>query len=199
MKDEFLGQAREAWVAQDAEFERVTLKMRRARWTPHAMLFAELVGACVGMAGGLWFAFVALSTRSVLFAVSAVTLIALPPLFAWLSFKLRRKGLAWEDTTPEAVLQTGVRRAEASLGAICLGWWSIGAMALFVAVLWVLRAVGFVSAVDFLVFYTALCALACAGMAIWLTWRTKQVREEHAAGLRLLREYERALDLATGE
>lgn len=186
-------------MAQYAELERVQLKVRRARWTPHAMLFAELLGACVGIAVGVWFARQALNTRSVLFAVSAVTLIALPPLFVWLSVKLRRKGLAWEDTTPEAVLQTGVRRALASLDAIRLGWWSIGALASFVAVLWVLQAVGLVSTVDFLIFYTALCALACAGMAIWLTWRTKQVGEEHAAALRLLLEYERAMDFAAGE
>ncbi len=196
MTDEFLGEVQKAWLAKDAEVERVRLRMRRARWAPHIMLVSELVGACVAIAGGLWFALMALNTRSVLYAVSAVTLIALPPFFVWLSIKLRRKGLAWEDTTPEAVLHTGVRRAEASRAAIRLGWWSISAMALFLVALWALQAAGAVSAVDFLIFYTTVCALACAAMAIWLTWRTKQVRQEHAACLRLLREYETTADPA---
>jgi hypothetical protein len=79
-----------------------------------------------------------------------------------------------------------MRRTESSLSAIRVGRWHIALIALFVMTLWVLEAIGLIHAVGFLIFYTAVCVVVSAVAWLWMTWREKRLRGEHAALVRLL-------------
>jgi hypothetical protein len=98
----------------------------------------------------------------------------------------RRSSLAWDAETPESLLQIGVRRAESSLRAIQIGRWHIAIIAAFVMTLWVVEALGFIHAIDFLIFYTTVCLAVSVASWLWMMWREKRVRSEHAACVRLL-------------
>ena len=112
-------------------------------------------------------------------------LIAAPALAAagWLA---RKDSLRWEEETPESVLVSGVRRADASLKVIRLGRVHLVVIAAFVVVLWASELGGLISARDFLVFYTLVCAAVAAFYLPWFAWREKRVNRERAECQRLL-------------
>src|SRR5262245_5122626 len=136
MSDEFLLAARSDWAGQPVAIGRMRERLRRTRWLPHALLWAELAVALLGVGVGRWFASVALETGRLVFAVSAVTMLGTLPVAGVIAFLVRRGALRWEDETPESVLRLSIRRAGAALAALRLGWWSIGLMAGFLALLW---------------------------------------------------------------
>lgn len=188
MNDNFIRSLQGDWQSQGHDAARVLRRLRRTRWVPHIVLGSEIVGCAVALLVGIWFAWIAAHTweHKLLFALSAGVLLITAPGLCIASVIVRRHSLAWDAETPETLLQVGMRRTESSLSAIRIGRWHIAVIALFVTTLWILEAIGLIHAVDFLIFYTAVCVVVSAVAWLWMRWREKRLRGEHAALVRLL-------------
>lgn len=189
MTDDFIFELRADWRKQETELAGMLRRLRRHRWTPHLSLAAEAACAAGGLVAGLWFAWMAVQTGRLLFALAAGMMLVTMPGAMAASVLIRRGSLRWEDETPESVLRTALRRAEATLMAARAGYASIAALAAFVALLWIVQGLGLIRAAGFLVFYTSLCALA--SLAGWLgaSWSRRRARRERDVCLRLLKDY----------
>jgi hypothetical protein len=191
MNDDFLRQAQADWRAQESGAEPVLHRLRRGRWTPHALVGLDIAG-CTFMAGaGLWLAWIAIRAahHEILFAVSAAVLLASAPVIAVAAVLARRAALHWEDKTPEDILRIGVARADSSLNALRLVRWQIATLVAFVAVLWSLEAIGLLNAFGFLLFYTSVCIVSAILWILWCRWRQARLVRERAACVRLLAEF----------
>lgn len=188
MNDNFIRSLQGDWQSQDHDAARVLRRLRRNRWTPHIVLGLEILGCAFALLVGIWFAWVAAHTQEhkLLFALSAGVMLMAAPGLCIASVMARRHSLAWDAETPESLLRIGVRRAEASLQAIRIGRWHIAIIAIFVMTLWVVEALGFIHAIRFLIFYTTVCLAVSAATWLWMLWREKRARGEHAACVRLL-------------
>ena len=113
-------------------------------------------------------------------------LLIVAPALAVATWIARKDSLHWEEETPESVLISGLRRADASLKVIRLGRVHLAVIAAFVVVLWATELGGLISARDFLVFYSLVCAAAAAFYLPWFAWREKRVNQERAVCQRLL-------------
>lgn len=188
MNDEFLDQLRNTWHSQTHDTEAVLTRLRRRRWAPHLALGGQVVGCLVALTIGVWFAWMAISVpqQRVLFALgAAVMLIVVPPL-CWMSMVVRRSVLGWYDETPQSLLLTGVRRADALMQALRLARWHVAVIGAFVAVLWACQVLGLIHSVRFLIFYTVVCLLAGVGGLLWIRVRGHRARREREACMRLL-------------
>jgi hypothetical protein len=188
MNDNFIRSLQSDWQSHDHDAARVLRRLRRTRWIPHIVLGSEIVGCAFALLVGIWFAWVAAHTEEhkLLFALSAGVMLIAAPGLCVASVIVRRHSLAWDAETPETLLHVGIRRAESSLSAIRIGRWHIAIIALFVMTLWVLEAIGLIHAVGFLILYTAVCVVVSAVAWLWMRWREKRLRSEHAALVRLL-------------
>jgi hypothetical protein len=188
MNDDFIRELRGDWQSQDHDVTSALTRLRRHRWTPHLALALEMAACALAGSVGSWFAWVAVHNEEqrILFALSAAVLLITAPALAVASLVVRRRSFAWDVESPESLLRVGVRRADASLRAIRIGHWHITIVAVFVAVLWIAEALGFVRAIEFLVLYTAVCVVVCVASSLWMRRRAKQLRAEQAAYLSLL-------------
>lgn len=154
------------------------------------MLGFELLGCAIALGVGIWFAWVAAHQpeHRLLLVLSAVVLLIASPLLGFAIVRARRPGLSWHEETPESILRIGIVRADATLRAMRVGRWHITIVAGFVAVLWLLQALGFIDAGRFLVLYSLVCFVVSLGSWLWMRWRTKAVLAERAACGRLLEE-----------
>lgn len=188
MNDPFFESIRDDWHAAGDSV--VLHRLRRHRWTPHLMLALEMSGCVIALLIGLWFAWVALHVESnaLLFGLSAAVLLLASPLFGIAIFVTRRPSLRWDEATPETLLETGIRRTDASLRAILLGRMHIGVIAGFVTVLWMAEALQFIHARSFLIFYSLVSVIACAVQLIWFRTSARRLRKERDTCTRLLAE-----------
>jgi hypothetical protein len=192
MTDDFLLEAQANWRRQDAGFVDVQAHLRRTRLIPIAILVLELLGAAIGLAVGVWFAWVAAVSGELIFALSAIVMIGAMPPVAVATVLARRNSLRWEDETPDSVLRVGLRRAEATLAAIRISRWGVVVIVAFNAVLWAFQLAGLLDALDFLTLYSSASAATCIAGLLWLSWRQKRVVREHAACQRLLNDLQAA-------
>lgn len=188
MNDEFLRSLKGEWQSQHADAAASIARLRARRWVPHVQLTAELLLTLAGVLAGVWFALRAMSApdNRLLFALSAAAMLGIVPIVCLIGLRLRRRGLHWDDQTPEALLETGLRRAEVSLRLLQLGRWNIVILAAFVAILWITQWLGWIEAHDFLVLYTCLCLTLSAFTWAWIIWSRKRLQREHASYARLL-------------
>jgi hypothetical protein len=188
MSDDFIRDLRREWQSQDHDVTRALQRLRRNRWTPHVVLALEILSCVLAGSVGLWFAWVAAhdEEQRVLFALSAAVLLITAPALGVAIALARRRSLAWDAESPESLLHVGLRRAEASLRAIRVGYWHVAIVTVFVALLWGAQALGLIRAIEFLMRYTAVCVVVCVASGLWMMRRTKQLRSEHAAYLGLL-------------
>jgi hypothetical protein len=188
MNDEFLEELQSSWRGQDVALADMKARLRRQRWRPHLALGYELLGTAAAMGVGVWFALLAVRLGSLLFAMSAAILLIAGPALAVGAWLARKDSLRWEEETPESVLVLGVRRAEASLRVIRLGRVHLVVIVAFVLVLWASELVGLISARDFLVLYSLICAATVVLYLPWLAWRERRVNQERAVCQRLLED-----------
>lgn len=188
MNDDFIRSLKSDWQSQDIDAGTVLRRLRRNRWVPHIVLGAEVLGCALAFMAGLWFAWVAAHNEQhkLLFALSAGALLLTAPALCVASVTARSRSLAWDVETPESLLSVGIRRAESSLRAIRIGRWHIAIIAVFVMTLWILEAFGLIHAIDFLTIYTVVCLAVSVVSWLWMVWRERRVRSEHAACTRLL-------------
>jgi hypothetical protein len=186
MTDEFLEELQSSWRGQDVALAEVQARLRRQRWRPHLALGYELLCTAVVMGVGVWFALMAVRLGSLLFAMSAAVLLIAAPALALAAWLARKDTLRWEEETPESVLVSGMRRAEASLKVLRLGRVHMAVIGAFVLVLWATELGGLIDARDFVVLYTLICAAMAAFYLPWIAWREKRVNQERAECQRLL-------------
>lgn len=192
MTDEFLASLRNDWREQPGLPEGLMDRTRRARLRGLAMLVAELAMAVCALGVGLWFALAALSTGRLIFTASAIVMLVTIPGFAIAAVWTRRGILKWEDETPSGILNARLRQIVATLRALRLGWWAIGVIAAFVAVLWTLELGGVLGERAFLELYTLVSAAALAAGAIWILLRRPRLLAERASCEQLLAELSEA-------
>jgi drug/metabolite transporter (DMT)-like permease len=188
MSDDLIRSLQRDWQSQEFDADQVLSRLRRARWIPHLVLALEVLGCCITLGVGIWFAWIAghQPEHRLLFTLSATVLLIAAPVLGVATAMARRASLAWDDETSESILRIGIRRADASLRAIRVGRWHVAIVAAFVAVLWTLQLLHFIDAVEFLLFYTAVCLAASLGAWTWMARRTRTVRAERDACIRLL-------------
>ncbi len=188
MTDELIRELRRDWQSQEFDASQVVRRLRRARWAPHLVLVFEILGCCVALGVGIWFAWVAAhqEEHKLLFVLSAAVLLITAPVLGVATALARRPGLAWDDETPESILRSGIRRADATLQAMRVGRWHIAIIAGFVALLWALQGLKFIQAMEFLLFYSSVCLVVSLGSWIWMAWRTRTLHAERDACIRLL-------------
>jgi hypothetical protein len=188
MNDDFIQSLKSDWQSQDIDAGKVLRRLRRNRWVPHIVLGAEVLVCALSFLVGLWFAWAAVhhEQHNLLFAVSAGVLLLTAPALGVASVRARRSSLAWDVETPVSLLNVGIRRAESSLRAIRIGRWHIAVIAIFVMTLWILEVSGVIHAIDFLTIYTVVCVALSVVSWLWMVWRERRVRSEHAACAHLL-------------
>ena len=188
MTDELIRSLQRDWQSQEYDASDVIRRLRRRRWTPHLVFALEVLGCCLALVVGAWFAWVAAhqSEHKLLMALSAAVLLITVPLLGVATVLARRPSLAWDDETPESILRIGIRRADASLRAMRLGRCNIAVVAGFVVLLGALQLLKLIDAMEFLVFYSSVCLAVSLGSLIWMAWRIRAVRAERDACVRLL-------------
>ena len=188
MTDELLRSLQRDWQSQEYDASHVVGRLRRARWTPHFVFALEVLGCCIALGVGAWFAWVAAhqSEHRLLLALSAAVLLVAVPVLGVATALARRSSLAWDDETPESILRIGIRRADASLRAMRVGRWHVAVVAGFVVLLGALQLLKLIDAREFLVVYSSVCLVVSVGCWIWIAWRVRAVRAERDACIRLL-------------
>jgi hypothetical protein len=188
MTDELIRTLQAEWQAQQYDASHMVRRLRRARWTPHLVLALEVLVCCLALGVGVWFAWIAAhqSEHKLLMTLSAAVLLITVPLLGVATALARRPGLAWDDETPESILRIGIRRADASLRAMRVGRWHIAVVAGFVVLLWALQLVHLIDAPEFLALYSSVCLAVSLGSWAWMAWRSRAVRAERDACIRLL-------------
>jgi hypothetical protein len=188
MTDELIRSLQREWQSQDYDASHVLRRLRRARWTPHLVFALEVIGCCLALGVGVWFAWMAThqSEHQLLLALSAAVLLVSVPVLGIATALARRPSLAWDDETPESILRIGILRADASLRAMRVGRWQIAVVAGFVVLLGALQAVKLIDALEFLALYASVCFVVSLGSWMWMAWRSRTVRAEREACVRLL-------------
>ena len=188
MTDELIRSLQRDWQSQEYDASDVIRRLRRRRWTPHLVFALEVLGCCLALGVGAWFAWVAAhqSEHKLLMSLSAAVLLITVPLLGVATALARRPSLAWDHETPESILRIGIQRADASLRVMRVGRWNIAVVAGFVVLLGALQLLKLIDALEFLVFYSSVCLVVSLGSWIWMAWRIRVVRAERDACIRLL-------------
>lgn len=188
MTDELIRDLQRDWQSQEYDAAHVIRRLRRARWTPHLVFALELLGCCLALGVGAWFAWNAAhqSEHQLLMALSAAVLLITVPALGIATALARRPSLAWDDETPESILRIGIRRADASLRAMRVGRWHVGVVAGFVLLLGALQLLQLIDALRFLVVYSSVCLVVSLASWIWMARRIRTLRAERDACVRLL-------------
>jgi hypothetical protein len=188
MTDELIRSLQRDWQSQEYDASHVVRRLKRARWMPHLVFALEILGCCLALGVGVWFAWIAAhqSEQRLLWALSAAVLLISVPVLGIATALARRPSLAWDDETPESILRIGIRRADASLQAMRLGRWHVAVVTGFVVLLWTLQWLKLIDALEFLFLYSSVCLVVSLGSWIWMAWRTRAVRAERDACVRLL-------------
>jgi hypothetical protein len=188
MTDELIRSLQRDWQSQEYDASHVVRRLKRARWMPHLVFALEILGCCLALGVGVWFAWIAAhqSEHRLLWALSAAVLLISVPVLGIATALARRPSLAWDDETPESILRIGIRRADASLQAMRLGRWHVAVVTGFVVLLWTLQWLKLIDALEFLFLYSSVCLVVSLGSWIWMAWRTRAVRAERDACVRLL-------------
>lgn len=188
MTDELIRSLQRDWQSQEYDASHVIRRLRRARWTPHLVFALEVLGCCLALGVGAWFAWVAAhqAEHRLLMSLSAAVLLIAVPVLGIATALARRPSLAWDDETPESILRIGIQRADASLRTMRVGRWHVAVVAGFVALLGALQLLKLIDALQFLVFYSSVCLVVSLGSWIWMEWRIRTLRAEREACIRLL-------------
>ena len=95
MTDELIRSLQRDWQSQEYDATHVVRRLRRRRWTPHLVFALEVLGCCLALGVGAWFAWVAAhqSEHRLLMALSAAVLLITVPLLGVATALARRPSL----------------------------------------------------------------------------------------------------------
>lgn len=191
MSDPFLDEVRADWQAQDPTVEAALRNIRRRRWQPWRELAWDLLGVTASLVFGGYFAWRAIDgdPLKLLYAASAAVLLIGPPSAFAAILLARRRSLAWSVKSPEALLQTGLQRAETRLSVARMSVWSHVVLGAFVIALWSLELLGLVQARGFVLIYSVVSLIAALGAWRWSAAAAKRARRDRQVYETLLADY----------
>jgi hypothetical protein len=144
------------------------------------------------MGAGVWLAFNAWQLASQRLGMLSVALLLSAPMLAVAVILSRPAGSTAHGNSLGGNLIDAIHRVDASLRIVRLCRAHIGVAGSFVFVLWYCQLTGYVDLMDFLVFYTAACAVAAMACLPWLAACERRLYDDRAEYRRLLGEAEHA-------
>lgn len=194
--NDFPAELKKDWAEQHLEIKILTRQLQQSAIVWRRLLIVSVIGAGIGVAFGIWFAWTALSQRDLFHALAALTMLAAVPPAAVAEFRARRNALKWHDPTPEGVIRQALERVDATarlLRITCInGLTLIGLSAL----VWIFVLLGSIDRRPSLIFAT-LVWLGFGVMALaWARWRGRANARTGERCQRLLRDYAAADDQA---
>ena len=187
--NDFPAELKKDWAAQRLEIEALTRRLNRSAIYWRLLLIVSAVVATIGVAAGIWFAWVAISQRDLLHALAALTILAAVPPAAVAEFRARRAALKWHDPTPEGVIRHALQRVDATARLLRITFINSLVLIGLAVVVWIFVLLGFIPQAASLVLITLFWSgFGLAGL-LWARWRTTaNVRAGERCQL-LLREY----------
>jgi hypothetical protein len=164
---------------------------RRRQFVRFAWHFA-LVVAAAAMGAGVWLMFIAWQLASQPLGMLSVTLLLSAPMLAVAVFLARPINSSGPENPLASDWVDAIHRVDDSLRIVRLCRAHIGVAGSFVLVLWYCQLTGYVALMEFLVFYTAACAVAAVACLPWLAAREHRLYDDRAEYRRLLGEAEAA-------
>jgi hypothetical protein len=150
---------------------------QRRRFVRAAWLLT-LVLAAAAMMAGAWLAFIAWQRGSQPIGMLSVALLLFAPIPAVAAMLARLEGVT--EAADASDLVDAIHRIDDVLRAVHLCRAHVGVASSFVCVLWYCQLTGYVSLRDFLVFYTAACALTAIACLPWLAARERRLHDVRA-------------------
>ena len=193
MADDFIGSLKGDWDREGAE--RAMVRLRRRRWAPHALLAADLLGAVAMAAFGLIYAAMAVRYRDLLFALSAIAMLPVGLPLVGAGARMRWRALAWEDQTSEGVLQSTLRRLDATRRVLRLGRFASAVLFVLAVIVWAAALGGLVHEPRTILALITMTWILAGLLGLgWIRWRLSRVAQEIAGCEALLRQFEQASD-----
>ena len=187
--NDFPKELKQDWTTQEVELQALTRRLRRGDLSWRALLVATVGVAVVGVAFGIWFAWIAIRDRDLFHALAAVTMLTAIPPAAVAEFKTRRDALRWYEPTPEGVLRHALQRVEATGRLLRITLINAIILPVLAAVVWICVATGMIAQQPALVLIT----LLWTGFGLltfgWVHWRGRTNLRERERCQRLLREF----------
>jgi hypothetical protein len=191
MADDFLDEARRNWLAQDAEIEGVSTRLRRDLAFQRLMQGGEFAAAGVAVAAGVGFAWMGVARGDARLIVAAAVLLVLLPLLTWAAWRVRRQEPRWADDEPAGVVEQMLAQVDATRRLMSLALWQAWTLAGTVAAMWAVTLFGRGAVDAGLWIVTAALLASAAAAAGWAVWRERGLRRERACCERLLEELRR--------
>ena len=192
--NDFPTELKKDWAAQRLEIEALTRRLHRSTIYWRLLLVASVIVAVIGVAAGIWFAWVAISERDLLHTLAALTMLTAVPPAAVAEFRARRDALKWHDPTPEGVIRHALQRVDATSRLLRITFINALVLIGLAVTVWIFVLLGFIpqraSLVLITLFWSGFGLLAL----LWARWRTRaNIRAGERCQLLLL-EYAAAED-----
>jgi hypothetical protein len=195
---EELAELKADWRRQDTRIDALRARLEGVRLRTRIVLALEILLTLLGVATGLFYATLAWRGRDLLFAMSALMLLVVVPVFAIPGMRLRHRSLHFPDRTPEGTLRYALARLNLE-GRILRMMDPAGAALLaFVAAVWVGAGAGWIPRRYPLGVLTVVWLLSALASFLWCRWRLQRNAAESARCGQLLADFVAARTLDNG-
>lgn len=198
MTDE-LAELKADWRRQATDIEQLRNRLDGLRSRTRRRLLVQRISLSCGLLVGIAYAGLAWWWHDLLFALSALTLLADLYLFSGPALRLRRRSLDFQDRTPEGTLRYAVTRQVLIIRYLRLMFASSASLAVLSVVTWGAVAAGWVRyPLLLIIFITAVWLLAAGISAFSASRQLRRARADLAYGEQMLASFleARQADLA---
>jgi hypothetical protein len=187
--NDFPAELKKDWTGQNLEIERLTRKLRHSAIYWRLLLVSSLVTGAIGVAAGIWFAWIGWHQRDLLHALAALAMLTAIPPAVLAEFRARRSVLKWHDPTPEGVIRQALQRVDATTRLLRITFINALVLIGLGAIVWISVGFGLIKADASLVLITLLWIGFGLAALFWVRWRSRaNIRAGERCQL-LLREY----------
>jgi uncharacterized membrane protein len=192
--NDFPAELKKDWTRQDLEIEILTRRLRRGAIYWRVLLIVGAVAGVIGVAAGIWFAWIAVRQHDLLHALAAVTMLAAIPPAALAEFRTRRDALQWHDSTPEGVIRHALQRVDATTRLLRITFINGLVLIGLAAIVWVFVVLGLINQNPSIVLITLFWIGFGLLALVWVRWRSRANIDAGERCQLLLREYAAAED-----